>query len=100
MTMLLIDGATLYAGRLNAQGDVRLLQFSGTPVSPPEVTDTFDPGDIAFDVTIPHAQWPAVVAHVSKRGDIEGRHFLIAAFHQNEEPFAQAAGLMAAGLTP
>ena len=100
MTMLLIEGVAIYAGRLNAAGDVRLLKLSGTPVSPPQVTDTFDPGDLAFDFTIPHAQWPAVVAYVSKRGDIEGRHFLIEAFHQNEEPFAHAASLMAAGLTP
>lgn len=100
MTMLLIEGVAIYAGRLNAAGDVRLLKLSGTPVSPPQVTDTFHPGDVTFDVTIPHSQWPAVVAYVSKRGDIEGRHFLIEAFHQNEEPFAHAASLMAAGLTP
>lgn len=97
--MLLIAN-NIYAGRLNEQGDVRLVQFTGSPVSPPVVTQTYHPADLVFDVTIPGAQWPAAVAYVSRRGDIEGRHYLVQAFHQNVEPFAQAAGLMAAGLAP
>ena len=97
--MLLIAN-NIYAGRLNGQGDVRLLQFTGTPVNPPVVTQTYHPADLVFDVTIPAAQWPAAVAHVSKRGGIEGRHYLIQAFHQNVEPFAQAAGLMAQATNP
>ena len=92
--MLLIAN-NIYAGRLNEQGDVRLLQFKATPVSPPSATGAYFLADLVFDITIPHAQWPAVVAHVSRRGDIEGRHYLMQAFHQNVEPFAQAAGLMA-----
>ena len=97
--MLLIAN-NIYAGRLNEQGDVRLVQFINPPVSPPVVSGIYHSSTTVFDVTIPGTQWPAVVAYVSKRGDIEGRHYLIQAFHQNVEPFAQAAGLMAAGISP
>ena len=73
----------LYAGRLNEQGDVRLVAFTRNRHEAPRVDQQFVKAEVEFDLVIPHAQWPAMVSYVSRRGDHARRYYLAQAFHQN-----------------
>lgn len=84
-----------WVGRLNEAGDVRLLVLTGSAISPPVVTQTFHPADVQVDITISSSNWCSALAEVSNRGSIEGRFYIAQAFHNNAEPFARWAGLIA-----
>ena len=80
-------GNDLYAGRVEPQGDVRLVQFSSTPTTWPTAGMAHTPA-MTFDTIIPASVWCSVMASVSKRGEIEGRFYVAQAFHQNVEALA------------
>lgn len=80
-------GYDLYAGRIEPHGDVRLVQFSSTPATPP-TPNMPHTSAMVFDFVIPAGTWCSVMASVSKRGEIEGRFYVAQAFHQNLEALA------------
>ena len=84
---------TLYFGRL-PDGAVRILRFTQVPLDPPQASGVYS-GQVDIDLTIPASTWPAILAAVSLRGEIEGRFYVAQAFHNNQEALAAWAGQLA-----
>ena len=82
----------LYFGRMNDDGDVRILKFVSAPATPPSPNGVYSSPTVSVDLVVPGSDWPSVMAHVSRRGEIENRFYVAQAFHQNLESLAAWAG--------
>ena len=76
-------GDNLYFGRMNGEGDVRVLRFHNKPASSPNANGVYSKVNVAVDLVVPSTQWPNVVAQVSAHGESGDRFYKAAAFHNN-----------------
>ena len=74
---------TLFIGRMNDRGDVRVLNFRLPQHIPPNPNGVYSAVNVSLDVTLPESVWPAIVSAVSQQGNNAKQFFAARSLHNN-----------------